>query len=62
MVNAQGELKSWQDIRDEGINIHWLLDYQSMSRLKEIINTKGGSLRGMTEFAQLITKQKDHIL
>lgn len=32
-----------------------------MSRLKKVINTEVGVLRGMTEFEQLSTKQKEHL-
>lgn len=62
MINIQGKIKSWQDIKDEGANIQWLIYNQFLSRLKEIMSMEGGILRNETEFEQLIINQKEHIL
>lgn len=40
MINTQGKIKFWPDIKNESVNIQWLLYYEPVTRLKEIMSTE----------------------
>lgn len=42
MINLQGEIKSWQTIREVSKKLHWMIDFQSISRAEKVAHVSIG--------------------